>query len=152
MQICFLGTLNIYLCNLRCWKEFLKRKTQIIVNWNRVDNIECRIRLLFLCGSNVFTTKTCLYNFDPTKPHFYIVKLGFTGVYIIFVLSAQNLDCGYTLEPPRQGGSNEYPQSMFWAETWKISDFLSENVRVSVVKKCFIIFELACFRNMIWYL
>ena len=26
-------------------------------------------------------TKTCLYNFDPLKPHFYIVKLGFTGVY-----------------------------------------------------------------------
>ena len=29
-------------------------------------------------------TKTRLYNFDPRKPHFYIVKLGFTGVYIIF--------------------------------------------------------------------
>ena len=25
-------------------------------------------------------TKTCLYNFDPFKPHFYIVKLGFAGV------------------------------------------------------------------------
>ena len=34
-------------------------------------------------------TKTYLYNFDPLKPHFYIVKLGFTGVYIIFVISAQ---------------------------------------------------------------
>ena len=34
-------------------------------------------------------TKTRLYNFDPLKPHFYIVKLGFTGVYIIFVISAQ---------------------------------------------------------------
>ena len=33
--------------------------------------------------------KTCLYNFDPLKPHFYIVNLGFTGVYIIFVISAQ---------------------------------------------------------------
>ena len=29
-------------------------------------------------------TKTCLYKFDPLKPQFYIVKLGFTGVYIIF--------------------------------------------------------------------
>ena len=27
-------------------------------------------------------TKTYLYNFDPFRPHFYIVKLGFTGVYI----------------------------------------------------------------------
>ena len=33
--------------------------------------------------SNIIT-KTCLYNFDPRKPHFYIVKLGFTGVNIIF--------------------------------------------------------------------
>ena len=33
--------------------------------------------------------KTYLYNFDPLKPHFYIVKLGFTGVYIIFLISAQ---------------------------------------------------------------
>ena len=39
-------------------------------------------------------TKTCLYNFDPIKPHFYTVKLGFTGVYIIFLISAQNIDCG----------------------------------------------------------
>ena len=58
-------------------------------------------------------TKTCLYNFDPLKPLFYIVKLGFAGVYIIFLISAQNIDCGYSLEPPRRGGSNEYPQSMF---------------------------------------
>ena len=34
-------------------------------------------------------TKTCLYNFDPLKPHFYIVKLGLTGVYINFLISAQ---------------------------------------------------------------
>ena len=34
-------------------------------------------------------TKTRLYNFNPLKPHFYIVKLGFTGVYIIFLISAK---------------------------------------------------------------
>ena len=34
-------------------------------------------------------TKTCLYNVDPLKPHFYIVKLGFIGVYIIFHISTQ---------------------------------------------------------------
>ena len=73
-------------------------------------------------------TKTYLYNIDPLKPHFYIVKLGFTGVYIIFVISAQKIDCGYALEPPRRGGSNEYPQSMFWAEMWKMSDFLCEKL------------------------
>ena len=31
----------------------------------------------------------------------------------IFHISAQNIACGYSLEPPRPGGSNEYPQSMF---------------------------------------
>ena len=71
-------------------------------------------------------TKTYLYNFDPLKPNFYIVKLGFAWVYIIFLVSAQNIDCGYSLEPHRQGGSNQYQQSMFW-EIWKISEFLSEN-------------------------
>ena len=30
----------------------------------------------------------------------------------IFHISAQNIDCGCSLEPPRQGGSNEYQQSM----------------------------------------
>ena len=42
----------------------------------------------------------------------------------------KNIDCGYTSEPPRRGGSNEYAQSMFWAEIWKISDFFSENFQV----------------------
>ena len=30
----------------------------------------------------------------------------------IFHISAQSINCGYSLEPPRQCGSNEYPQSM----------------------------------------
>ena len=38
----------------------------------------------------------------------------------IFYISAQNIDCGYLLEPPRRGGSNEYPQSMVLAEIRKI--------------------------------
>ena len=31
----------------------------------------------------------------------------------IFHISAQNIDYGYSLEPPQRGGSNEYPQSKF---------------------------------------
>ena len=34
----------------------------------------------------------------------------------IFHIFAQNIDCGYSLEPPRWGGSNEYPQSMILAK------------------------------------
>ena len=79
-------------------------------------------------------TKTCLYIFDPLKPHFYIVKLGFTGVYIIFLIFAQNIDCGYSLEPPRRGGSNEYTQSMFCAEIGKNQIFFSEIFHFLVVK------------------
>ena len=30
-----------------------------------------------------------------------------------FHISVQNMDCRYSLEPPRRGGSNVYPQSMF---------------------------------------
>ena len=37
----------------------------------------------------------------------------------IFLTFAQNIDCGYTLEPPRRGGSNEYPQSMFRSKNKK---------------------------------
>ena len=29
--------------------------------------------------------------------------------YDIFLISAQNTDCRYWLEPPRRGGSNQYP-------------------------------------------
>ena len=53
-----------------------------------------------------------LYNSDPLKPHFHTVKLEFTGVCIIFLFLLKNIDCGYSLEPPRRGGSNAYPQSM----------------------------------------
>ena len=38
----------------------------------------------------------------------------------IFHISAQNIDCWYSLEPPRLGGSNEYQQFMFSAEIRKI--------------------------------
>ena len=50
-----------------------------------------------------YITKTYLYNFDLHKPHLFIVKLGFTGVYIIifFLFLLKNIDCGYSLEPPR---------------------------------------------------
>ena len=37
----------------------------------------------------------------------------------IFHISAQYIDGGYSLEPPRQGGSNEYPRSMFLSRNKK---------------------------------
>ena len=60
-------------------------------------------------------TKTCLYNVDSLKPHFYIVKMGLQ-LYIIFLISAQK------------------HRSMFLAELWKISEFISENFHFLVLK------------------
>ena len=37
----------------------------------------------------------------------------------IFHISAQNIDCVYSLEPPHWGGSNEHPQSMFLSRNKK---------------------------------
>ena len=90
-----------------CFQENI-RKNSCICGLLRLQPAECSI---FKALDIIM--KTYLYKFDPLKPHFYTVKLGFTGVYIIFLISAQNIDCGYSLEPPHRGGSNEYPQSMF---------------------------------------
>ena len=37
----------------------------------------------------------------------------------IFKISAKNIDYWYSLDPPRRGGSNEYPQSMFLSRNKK---------------------------------
>ena len=51
-------------------------------------------------------TKTGLFKIlqilSPKNENFQIKKSD------IFHVSAQNIDCGYSLEPPRRGGSNEY--------------------------------------------
>ena len=56
----------------------------------------------------------------PSRKHTYIiltpylVKLGFTEAHIIFLISAKKHKILVTrLKPPRRGGSNEPPQSMF---------------------------------------
>ena len=68
--------------------------------------------------SKLCITKTRLFkyieNFTTQKNENFQIKIN------IFYISAQNIDCGYSLEPPRWGGSNEYPQSLFWAEIRKI--------------------------------
>ena len=66
--------------------------------------------------------KSCPCNEYPLKPHFYS-KTGVCRVYLFFLFLLQSIDCGYSLEPPRRGGSNVYPQSMFGAKIRKISNF-----------------------------
>ena len=69
--------------------------------------------------------KTCPCNVYPIEPRFYIAKLGYGGVYLFFLFLLQNIDCGYSLEPPRRSGSNVYPQSLFWAIIRKLSHIFS---------------------------
>ena len=55
-------------------------------------------------------TKTCLFYYTEsftTKNENFKIKNS-----DICFICAQNIDCGYSLEPPRRGGSNEYTQSM----------------------------------------
>ena len=82
------------------------------------------LRLLpWLLSVTFSIKKTCLCNLDPLKPHFNIVKQGYT-LFFLFLLKnidsgysiepprgGKNIDCGYSLEPPCGGGSNKYPQS-----------------------------------------
>ena len=48
-----------------------------------------------------------LVRIPPKKENFQIKNSD------ILDISAQNIYCGYSLEQPRRGGSNEYPQYMF---------------------------------------
>ena len=129
--------------------------------------LPCNARLLSEPAHDKTYNKTCVTSKDsdqsihpthhentpiyflPLKPHFYIVKLGFTGVFIIFLISAQNIDCGYSLEPPHRGGSNEYPQSMFLSRSMK-------NIRIFYLKKFhFLVVKFSVYLNrlvfvMVW--
>ena len=57
---------------------------------------------------------TNIYKISPPKTENFQIKKSDS-----FHISAQNIDCGYSLEPPRRGGSNEYTQSMFLSRNKK---------------------------------
>ena len=69
-----------------------------------------------LVGEHYENTPIQIYRkFHLQKPKIFRLKNS-----DIFHISAQNIDCGYSLEPPRRGCSNEYPQSMFLSRNKKI--------------------------------
>ena len=64
----------------------------------------------------------------------------------IFLIYAKNIDCGYSLEPPRWGGTNEYPQSMFFSKNKKNNVYPCKHqfyyikvgfMGVKIIKACF---------------
>ena len=62
----------------------------ILLLW-KMELVACKEEWFLSCisGQFCYVTKTYLHNFNRLKPHFYIVKLGFTGVYVIFIIFAQ---------------------------------------------------------------
>ena len=68
-------------------------------------------------AQNTYITETCLFkyieNFTSKNWKFSDKNSD------IFYISAQNIDCRYSLEPPQRGGSNQYPQSMFLSRNKK---------------------------------
>ena len=92
-----------------------------IIGYYRMYEWKAKARIIFCtcAGWSEYAHSSRKHTYiilTPLKPHFHIVKLGFTGVYIIFFfISAQNIVI--------KSKQNEYPQSMFWAEIWKISEF-----------------------------
>ena len=87
-----------------------------------------------------------LYNFDPLKPHYYIVKLGFTGVHIIFLISAQKHKL-WVLFRTNSG------RLFLWVPTIYVLSRNMKNIRIFIWKlsvfggEIFNIFEQVCFRN-----
>ena len=69
---------NVFTFRLKTGSSQIKKN--LLQNYRRP-----LFRVVLVC----IITKTRLHNFDPLKPHLYTVKLGSTGVYINFYISAQ---------------------------------------------------------------
>ena len=70
---------------------------------------------------SVNITKTCLFKY--TENFTSIKKKNQKKYSDNFHISAQNIDCGYSLEPPQRGDSNKYSQSMFLSRNKKNSAY-----------------------------
>ena len=57
--------------------------------------------------------KHAYINLIPLNPTFIYEIWGLPGCTLFVLFKLKNIDCEYSLEPPRRGGSNEYQQSMF---------------------------------------
>ena len=62
------------------------------------ERLDAIVKLVCLLGLIIRITFSC--NIYPLTPHFYMAKLGYTGVYLFFLFLLQNIDYGYLLEPP----------------------------------------------------
>ena len=108
LRLCILGTYNICPNQTPAGQILLFGVSPV----NYSDYILV-INFSVISGWSHCIRKTYPCNIYPLIPHFHIAKLGYARVYLFFLFLLQNIDCGYSLEPPQRGHSNVYPQSMF---------------------------------------
>ena len=79
--------------------------------------------------------KTCPRNVYPLRPHFYIAKLGYAGVYLFFLVLLRNIDCEYSLER---------------VPTMYVLGKNKKNIKIFPVEatSIFLYIARACFRNV----
>ena len=103
---CFALSPVLLLCSVAPFRSSLSSIVITLLCWARGSWLFC-FSLRKHAYSNILTI-------SPPKTENFKIKMS-----DIFQISAQNIDCGYSLEPPRRGGSNEYPQSMFLSRNKK---------------------------------
>ena len=87
------------------------------LNWIKIE-MTCFYRI-----SKLIISETSLFKYNEKftiKNETFQIKIRIVFIWKFsdknsdsFHISAQNIDYGYSLEPPQRGGSNWYPQSMF---------------------------------------
>ena len=89
-------------------------KTVVWLRWC-TDSVRLSLTVSDLNIPYITKPRLCKYivNFTSKNEYFQMKTSD------IFHISAKNIDCWYSLEPPRRGGSTEYPQSMFLSRNKK---------------------------------
>ena len=85
----------------------VKRPSSFCTDYSKAAPLLQFVHIFVSAVSNMAVTKIRLFkyieNFTTKK-----MKVSDKKKWYILHISAQNIDCGYALELPRQGGSNEY--------------------------------------------
>ena len=64
--------------------------------------------------------KTCLFKYTENfPPNNEIFQTKNSDIFRIFAQNIENIDYGYSFEPPQQGSSYKYPQSVFLSRNTK---------------------------------
>ena len=110
--------------NFSCSAMFSKKEFATVINLRSINRTNFMLSWVehekgfITSGPNKTITKTRLFkyaeNFTTKKWKFSDKK-----IQIFFIFLIKIIDCGYALEPPRRGGSNAYPQSMFLSRNKK---------------------------------